>query len=509
VVDNDSAYLQKYGYKQQLDRKLGSFSTFAAGFSYISILTGAFQLFYVAFGFAGPAFFWTWPVVVVGQLAVGLCFAELSAHHPLAGSVYAWSKQLAGKLVSFMAGWLMFIACTVTVAGVALAMQVVLPAISPVFQLVGDGTGTYDFAGNAVILGTILVIMTTIINVVGVRLISIINNIGVAVELIASVLLIVLLALHVKRGPGIVFDTAGHTSGGSSAIFGALLASSLLATYILWGFDTAGSVAEETIDPRRRSPRAIIQALLAAGITGGFIMLFAMMAVGDINAQELSVSGLPYVITSVLGDTVGKIFLAAAAISIFVCCLTVQTGTVRIAFALARDKALPKSEQLAKVSDRTRTPVLPTVIVGIVAVVILLVNIRQPQIFTVVTSVVVVLAYLAYLLVTVPMLLRRFNGSWPLPDTSGEKYFSMGRWGVPVNLVAIAMGLFAVINMVWPRAEIYNPVAPFHWYLQWGGVITVAVVILAGLGIFAARNRATVDAAVPAPVQAVSPEPVQ
>ncbi len=150
MVLNDSEYLQKYGYKQQLDRKLGgSFSTFAAGFSYISILTGAFQLFYVAFGFAGPAFFWTWPVVVVGQLAVGLCFAELSAHHPLAGSVYAWSKQLAGKLVSFMAGWLMFIACTVTVAGVALAMQVVLPAISPVFQIVGDGTGTYDFAGNA------------------------------------------------------------------------------------------------------------------------------------------------------------------------------------------------------------------------------------------------------------------------------------------------------------------------------------------------------------------------
>lgn len=508
MVDNDSAYLQKYGYKQQLDRKLGSFSTFAAGFSYISILTGAFQLFYVAFGFAGPAFFWTWPVVVIGQLAVGLCFAELSAHHPLAGSVYAWSKQLAGKLVSFMAGWLMFVACTVTVAGVALAMQVVLPAISPAFQLVGDGTGPYDFAGNAVILGTILVILTTIINVVGVRLISIINNIGVAVELIASVGLIVLLAVHVKRGPGVVLDTAGHTSGGSGAIFGALLASSLLATYILWGFDTAGSVAEETIDPRRRSPRAIIQALLAAGITGGFIMLFAMMAVGDINAEELSVSGLPYVITSVLGDTLGTIFLIAAAISIFVCCLTVQTGTVRIAFALARDKALPKSDALAKVSDRTRTPVLPTIVVGIVAVVILLVNIRQPQIFTVVTSVVVVLAYLAYLLVTVPMLLRRFNGSWPLHDTGDEKYFDMGRWGVPVNVVAIAMGLFAVINMVWPRQEIYNPVAPFHWYLQWGGVITVVVVIVAGVGIYAMRNRAADGTAAASVTPSNTPEPV-
>jgi hypothetical protein len=122
--------------------------------------------------------------------------------------------------------------------------------------------------------------------------------------------------------------------------------------------------------------------------------------------------------------------------------------------------------------------------------------------------VVVVLAYLTYLLVTVPMLLRRFNGTWPLPQTGGEKYFSLGRWGVPVNLVAIAMGLFAVINMVWPRQEIYNPIAPFHWYLQWGGVIAVVLVILVGLGIHAARNRATDDLTPRASARPVSPEPV-
>jgi hypothetical protein len=54
--------LAGFGYKQVLDRTLGSFSSFAAGFSYISILTGVFQMFYAGYGAGGPAFYWTWPL---------------------------------------------------------------------------------------------------------------------------------------------------------------------------------------------------------------------------------------------------------------------------------------------------------------------------------------------------------------------------------------------------------------------------------------------------------------
>ncbi|MGZ3356562.1 MAG: amino acid permease, partial [Isosphaeraceae bacterium] len=80
---DDIRDLAGFGYRQELDRSLGSFSSFAAGFSYISILTGVFQMFSLGFAAAGPAFFWTWPVVFLGQLTVGLGFAELAAHYPL------------------------------------------------------------------------------------------------------------------------------------------------------------------------------------------------------------------------------------------------------------------------------------------------------------------------------------------------------------------------------------------------------------------------------------------
>src|ERR1700756_1233802 len=86
----DSGELAGFGYKQELDRSLGSFSSFAAGFSYISILTGVFELFGFGFAFAGRAVWWTWLIVLGGQILVALCFAEMPSQYPLAGSVYQW-----------------------------------------------------------------------------------------------------------------------------------------------------------------------------------------------------------------------------------------------------------------------------------------------------------------------------------------------------------------------------------------------------------------------------------
>ena len=83
-----------FGYTQTLDRSIGKFASFAAGVSYISILTGVFQLFYFGFSMAGPAYAWSWPIVFVGQLMVALCFAELAGRYPVAGSVYNWAKRL-------------------------------------------------------------------------------------------------------------------------------------------------------------------------------------------------------------------------------------------------------------------------------------------------------------------------------------------------------------------------------------------------------------------------------
>src|SRR3712207_4369222 len=145
---DDGEHLAGFGYRQQLDRSIGRFSSFAAGVSYISILTGTFQLFYFGFGAGGPAYVWSWPVVFVGQLMVALCFAELAARFPVAGSLYNWTKRLGGPTTSWMAGWMMLAASIVTLSATVLAYQITLPQLWSGFQVVGDGAGTYDFAVN-------------------------------------------------------------------------------------------------------------------------------------------------------------------------------------------------------------------------------------------------------------------------------------------------------------------------------------------------------------------------
>lgn len=384
----DESYgLSDFGYKESLDRSIGKFASFAAGVSYISILTGTFQLFYVGFGNAGPAYLWSWPMVFVGQLCVALCFMELAAKYPVAGSVYNWAKRLGSQRVGWSAGWLMFTASVVTLAAVALAMQLNLPRLWSGFQIYGSGDDATDYAVNAVILGAILIALTTAINAWSVRLMSLINSVGVFVELIAAVLIAIILACNITRGPQIFFSTNGYGAGESSGYLGAFLVASLASGYVMYGFDTASSLGEETVEPRRTAPKAILRAILASFVIGGAILVFAIMAAPNLSDPKLgdASGGLQYIVEQVMWGPASKVFLVAIVVAVFVCSLAVHTAAIRLMFAMARDNALPFGEKLAKVDPVRQTPVIPSLVIGIVAVLILVINVGQPKIFTVLT----------------------------------------------------------------------------------------------------------------------------
>src|SRR5437016_7208438 len=103
-ASRDEADLARFGYKQELRRTLGLFSSFAVAFSYISPSTGIFTLFFLGLGTIGGVFFWSWPLVALGQFIIALSFAELSSHIPVAGSVYQWSKHLSNKTLAWFTG---------------------------------------------------------------------------------------------------------------------------------------------------------------------------------------------------------------------------------------------------------------------------------------------------------------------------------------------------------------------------------------------------------------------
>jgi urea carboxylase system permease len=474
--------LEEFGYSQSLERSIGKFASFAAGVSYISILTGTFQLFYFGFGLGGPAYWWSWPMVFVGQLMVALCFAELAGRYPVAGSVYNWSKRLAGPTVSWLAGWMMFTASVVTLAAVVLAYQVTLPQLWSGFQLVGDGSGA-SFGISAVIWGAVLIAFTTAVNAFGVKLMARINSTGVFIELIAAVLLVIILGINIVRPPSVLVDTGGIGAGQPGGYFGVFLIAAIASAYVMYGFDTASSLGEETVDPRKTAPTAILRAVIASFVIGGLILLFGILAAPNLTDPELGKSsgGLQLIVLQTLGGPLGKVFLVCIVVAITVCSLAVHTAGIRLMFAMARDNALPAGARLARIDPKRKTPVVPAILIGVVAVLILVVNIGTPEIFTAVTSVAVIMIYVAYLLVTIPMLVKRFRGEWPGPRTG---HFSLGRLGLPINIVAVLWGAAMALDLAWPRSEVYG-----EGVLRWIAFLFIGAVALIGLAWFRLRGR--------------------
>ncbi len=481
-----------FGYGQELHRGVGFYASFAAGFSFVSILTTVFQLFGLGFAFGGAAFFWTWPLVFAGQLLVALCFAELAARYPISGSIFQWSSRLAGTAFGWFTGWVMVIGQTLTVAAAAIALQAVLPAIWDGFQVIGgpgaDSSPTSATgAQNAVALGVVLLVVTTVVNCIGVRLMAVITAAGVTIEILGVIALVVALFVRHQRGPGVILTTQGFDPATGSYL-PAFIISSVMAAYVMVGFDSAGELAEETHAPRHTTPRTILRALITSGIGGALLIVAGLVAAPSLTDGSLATGGFASILTAALGGVTGRVLLAAVAVAVVVCTLAVQTAGSRMLYSMARERTLPFHRFLGAVSPRTGTPIGTTVVVGVAAALALAVNWNESGVFLALSSLCIGMIYLAYLGVTVPLLVRRLRGGLPSGvDEFGKPLFSLGRWGVPVNAVAIVFQLFMVVNLLWPRASIYDP-AGQGWWLQWSGGLVVAGALVVG-AVVHWRNR--------------------
>ncbi|ADG98760.1 amino acid permease-associated region [Segniliparus rotundus DSM 44985] len=491
----DAGELAELGYAQELHRGVSPFAAFASGFSFVSILTTVFALFAVGFGLGGPAFFFTWPIVFVVQFSVCLVFAELSGKFPIAGAIYQWSRRLAGNTTGWFAGWLMLVGYIVSVAALAIAMQSVLPDIWRGFQLIpGDSAiTTKTGATNGIILGALTIVVCTIISSAGVKLMGRITTVGVAIEIVGVVLIIGAMFVKAQRNPvAAVASTGGHGTG--AGYIGAFVASMVMAAYVMYGFDSAAELSEETAEPRKVCPKAIINALLVSFVGGGLMILAALMAAPSLDDPNLAATGIPWVITSQLNTGLGKALLAMVAVAIFSATLAIQASAARVMFSMARDNRLPFGPALAKVNQRTGTPMATGLAVSALSIAVLLVNLGQAGAFNALVSVSVVIVYLAYCMVTVPALYLRVRG---VRLTYGKPVIDLGKWGIPVNTVAALGGGALCLNILWPRAEVYDPDGS-SWFLHYFAPIFLAVTLAVGFVAFRMIKRRN-GVAAPAP----------
>jgi urea carboxylase system permease len=490
------------GYKQELHRGVGVFASFAAGFSFVSILTTVFQLFGLGFTLGGGAFFWTWPAVFAGQLCVALCFSELAGRWPVSGAIFQWSSRLAGTTWGWFTGWIMIIGQILTTAVAAIAIQAVLPSIWSGFQIVGGSDANPSIlsstgAQNAIVLGVILLAITTVVNVLGIRQMAAATSFGVAIEIGAVIALIIILFCLSERGPSVVVHKTGWAPDvtGIHTYFLAWLASSLMAAYVMVGFDSAGELSEETFAPRKTTPKTIIRALTTSGVGGLLLILAGLMAAKSLTDGNLSAGGLAWVVTDRLGDVLGRIALCCVAVAVFACTLACQTSGARMIYSMSREKAFPFHQYLGKVSPRTGTPIVTSIVVGLGAAVALLVNINSTTIFTALSSLCIAMLYIAYLGVTAPLLIVRIRhrrtDRFPAGvDEDGKPLFSLGRWGIVLNSIAVVYQVGMAINLLWPRPFIYD-LTGHTWWLKWSALLFVGMTLLIGAIYFGSRQLHT------------------
>ena len=438
--ERDTADLARFGYKQELKRSLGLFSSFAVAFSYISPSTGIFTLFALGLTTIGGVFIWTWPVVALGQFIVALNFAEMSSHYPVAGSVFQWTKYMASRSYSWFTGWIYLFAGILTVTSVVATLPYALiPALNGLgWKSLGAGS-TQTALNTELVIAAITLVVVTVLNIYGVKLVSIINNTGVVFEILGMfVFAIILMAFHNHQGFHVVTNSAGFRVEPAS-----FLAAMFMSLFVIYGFDTASTLAEETKDPRRAAPKAVLYSVIGAFIIGGVFLLGSLVAIPNLKTATSGLGWNPaQVITANFPSAFATLYLFVVSAAIFVCCLSIMAATIRLCFGMSRDNQLPGSQFLSKVSPSLHTPVWTCVAVGALAAVPFIQFSGATTIAIAATGMI----YLSYFLGNIVIMRARARG-WP--KTSAP--FKLGRWGVVVNVLALLYGGAMLINFAWPR----------------------------------------------------------
>jgi amino acid transporter len=338
----DEQVLQRFGYRQELRRSLGYFSSFALSFSVICITSGLFADYGDGLRAGGPAFVWSWLIVGAGQFLVAMVFAGLARQIPLSGYAYQWTRSLAGDRLAFWAGWIMIVQFITGMAGVAYALASYLV---PSF-------GFSNSNRNVVIATTATLVVAALINHYGIRLASLVNDVSVIAEILGAVVMGAVLlgiALIRKTHPiSFLFSYPHQSSLGAYAQ--AFITASLMSVWTLGGFEAAANVAEETHLPEKRIPTAIVLSEVLAVVFGLLVLIGFTLAIPSVDAATHDPTPLLYIIGSYFPKYVVAGALLLVSVAIFACVLANLTTITRLIWAMARDGKVPGSGWLSKVS---------------------------------------------------------------------------------------------------------------------------------------------------------------
>lgn len=478
IIRQDMRDLHALGYAQQLYREMGGFSNFAISFSIISILTGAIQLFGYGLQFAGPVINTVgWPLVSLFVLCVAASMAELASAYPTAGGLYFWAHRLGGHRWAWITAWFNMIGQVTITAGINYAAASYL--VGACNRILGTALPT-DLAATVTAM-VLIMIPQVLINALGIRLTAALNDFSVWWH-IGGVLLIaaLLLALGQHAQPlAFLFEARRAvdpaTLGATFAVgpftvdslmlqlpgFGALYATGgiglafvlglLQAQWTYTGYDASAHVAEETVLARLNSAWGVFLSVAVSAVVGYAMLLILTLHVPDIGATidpanapavlHLAYANLPALAAHIVAIVIGG--------AMWLCGLASITSMSRMWFAFARDGGMPGYSLIRRVHPHWRTPVWSIVITSLLAVLLTV----YAALYSVVVAISTTALYLAY---AIPIALNlrnklRRRGECTTPERAP---WNLGRWGVPLNAIALAWVAFITVLFSIPPNEL-------------------------------------------------------
>ncbi len=341
---------------ESLNRSIGAAALTALGVGAI-IGTGIFVVIGEGAAQAGPALVLSFVLAALTCVFSALSYAELSSSVPVSGSAYTFSYATMGELVAFIIGWDLVLEYGVSVAAVAVGwggnVNEFLQAAFG-FALPDAISKSPSEGGMFNIPAILIVAVITVLLTLGTRESSRANAIMVVVKIVVLVFFVVVAFTAFDSGNFQPFAPQGVT--GITAAAGIIF-------FAYIGFDAVSTGSEESKNPGRDLPIAIIGSLLVSTV---IYVLVAIAAVGVAPVDTLSGSDAPLAAALREGAGIpwaGGLLALGALVAITSVVLVIMYGQTRIFFAMCRDGLMPR--RLAKVHPRYGTPARLTIGFGV------------------------------------------------------------------------------------------------------------------------------------------------